>query len=169
MLKFIIFSRSFKSFQSFSWINHLNPWNVKHLKNPKSHNKRDTYKNLCLNSALSLQEIFLRNMRDKFPSFIEKRNNIYQMQGRMETTFTYANAEVTFSLVKLLKNTEISIFSTKLLSSFLLPIENIRKSWAKSLPWLFCRSCQTSLHARHAVKTVCSRNIRKVSNNQENL
>ena len=49
-------------------------------------------------------------------------------QGQIQTTFTYANAEVTFSVVKFLKNTGIPIFSTKLLSSFLLPIEKIRKS-----------------------------------------
>ena len=88
-------------------------------------------------------------------------------QGQIQTTFTYANAKVTFSVVKFLKNTRIPIFSTKLLSSFLLPIEKIRKSQAKDLPWLFCRSCRTSLHFRHAVKTVCSRNIRKLSNNQK--
>ena len=46
-------------------------------------------------------------------------------QGRMETTSTYANAEVTSSVVKSLKNTGIPIFSTKL-SSFLLLIEEIR-------------------------------------------
>ena len=47
-------------------------------------------------------------------------------QRRIQTTSTYANAEVTSSVVKLLKNTGIPIFSTKLLSSFLLPIEKIR-------------------------------------------
>ena len=45
-----------------------------------------------------------------------------------KTTSTYANAEATFSVVKLSKNTGIPIFSTKLLSSFHLPIEKIRKS-----------------------------------------
>ena len=49
-------------------------------------------------------------------------------QGWIQATSTYANAEVTFSVVKLLKNTGILIFSTKLLTSFLLPIEKIRKS-----------------------------------------
>ena len=46
----------------------------------------------------------------------------------IQTTSTYANAEVISSVVKLLKNTRIPIFSTKLLSSFILPIEKIRKS-----------------------------------------
>ena len=50
------------------------------------------------------------------------------MQGWTQTTSTYANAEATFSVVKLSKNTGIPIFSTKLLSSFHLPIEKIRKS-----------------------------------------
>ena len=54
--------------------------------------------------------------------------NIDRWQGRIQTTSTYANAEVISSVVKLLKNTGIPIFSTKLLSSFLLPIEEIRKS-----------------------------------------
>ena len=49
-------------------------------------------------------------------------------QERIQATSTYANAEVTISMVKLLKNTGLPIFSTKLLSSFLLPIEKIRKS-----------------------------------------
>ena len=127
------------------------------------------------------------------------------LQRRIQTTSTYVNAEVTFSVVKLFKNTVIPIFSTKSLSSFLLPIEKVRtvcnfqsmktpvelnsllseffcyitwfviknyklrKSQVKGLPWLFCRSCRTSLPARHAVKTVCSRNIRKLINNQENI
>ena len=41
-------------------------------------------------------------------------------QGQIQTTSTYANAEDTPSVVKLLKNTGIPILSTKLLSSFLL-------------------------------------------------
>ena len=36
----------------------------------------------------------------------------YCPQGQIQTTSTYANAEVTFSVVKLLKNTRIPIFST---------------------------------------------------------
>ena len=55
-------------------------------------------------------------------------NVLQTRQKRIQTTSTYANTEVTFSVVKLLKNTGIPIFSTKLLSSFLLPIEKFRKS-----------------------------------------
>ena len=61
-------------------------------------------------------------------SFIFCVNCVVIAQRWIQTTSTYANAEVTFSVVKLLKNTGIPIFSTKLLSSFLLPIEKIRKS-----------------------------------------
>ena len=41
-------------------------------------------------------------------------------QVQIQTTSPYANAEDTSSVVELLKNTGISIFYTKLLSSFLL-------------------------------------------------
>ena len=37
--------------------------------------------------------------------------------GRIQTVSTYANAEVTSALVKLLENTEIPMFFTKLFSS----------------------------------------------------
>ena len=33
--------------------------------------------------------------------------------------------------------------------------------------WLFCKSCWTTLYAHHAVKTVFSRNIQKLSNIQK--
>ena len=49
-------------------------------------------------------------------------------QGRIQNKSTYVSAEVTSAVVKLLKNTGIPIFSTKLFSSFLLPIEKIRTS-----------------------------------------
>ena len=45
--------------------------------------------------------------------------------------FTYANAKVTSALVKLLKNTGIPIFSTKLFYFFLLPIKKVRRFQAK--------------------------------------
>ena len=110
-----------------------------------------------------------KKKRRKCPKKCQKKKNAVKaklkinQQGRIQTTSTYANAEVTSSVVKLSKNTGILIFSTKLLSSFLLPIEEIRKFQPEGLPWLFCSSCRTSLHVRHAVKTVCSQNIRKPS------
>ena len=52
-------------------------------------------------------------------------------QGRIQTTSTYASAEVTSAVVKLLKNTGIPVFSYKLFYSFLLPIEKIETSLAK--------------------------------------
>ena len=90
-------------------------------------------------------------------------NRYMLYQGQIQATSTYAKAAVTSSMVKLLKNTGIPIVSTKLLSSFLLPIKKIRKSQAEGLPWLFRSSCPKSLHVRHAVKIFCSQNIRKLS------
>ena len=51
-------------------------------------------------------------------------------QGRIQTTSTYASAEVTFAVVKLLENTGIPVFSYKLFYSFLLSIEKIETSSA---------------------------------------
>ena len=59
---------------------------------------------------------------------IKRKSYQFCRQGRIQTISTYANAEVTTAVVKLLKNTRIPIFSTKLFSSFLLPIEKIRRS-----------------------------------------
>ena len=80
---------------------------------------------LSYSTILKIQPSELKLARNQ--TYFRKLMSISsQFQGQIQTTSTYANAEVTSSVVKLLKNTGIPIFSTKLLSSFLLPIEEIR-------------------------------------------
>ena len=52
-------------------------------------------------------------------------------QGRIQTTSTYASAEITSAVVRLLKNTGSPVFSYKLFYHFLMPIEKIETSSAK--------------------------------------
>ena len=53
-------------------------------------------------------------------------------QEWIKTTSTYASAEVTSAVVKLLQNTGIPVFPYKLFYSFLLPIKKIRTSLVKA-------------------------------------
>ena len=83
------------------------------------------------------------------------------IQGRIQTTSTYASAEATSGVVKLLKKIPEYPFSAA-----------DQKDWdvfGQGMPWLFCRTCRMSLHACHVVKTILPRNIRKFSNIQENI
>ena len=89
--------------------------------------------------------------------------------GRIQTTSTYASAEVTSAVIKLLKKHR----NTRSLLQIILFFSSAdRKDWNvfdQGMPWLFCKICRMSLHAYHAVKTVFPGNIRKFSNIRENL
>ena len=90
-------------------------------------------------------------------------------QGRIQTTSTYASAEVSSAVVKLLKKYRTTRFLLQIILFF---SSADRKDWnvfGQSMPRLFCKICRMSLHACHAVKTVFPGNIRKSSNIQENL
>ena len=56
-------------------------------------------------------------------------------RGRIQTTSTSASAEAISTVIKLLKNTGIPVFSYKLFYPFLLPIKKVRTSSVK-----VCRS-----------------------------
>ena len=90
-------------------------------------------------------------------------------QGRIQTTSTYASAEVTSAVVKLLKKYR----NTRFLPEIILLFSSAdRKAWnvfGQGMPWFFCKICRISLHDCHAVNTVFPGNIRKFSNIQENL
>ena len=75
-------------------------------------------------------------------------------QGRIQTTSTYASAEVTSAVVKLLKKYRNTRFLLQIILFF---SSADRKDWnvfGQGMPWLFCKICRMSLYACHAVKTV---------------
>ena len=114
-----------------------------------------------------LSPLFLL-MKRYFQKMLFGRNAQFSsVQRWIQTTSTYASAEVTSAVVKLLKNTGIPVFPYKLFFSFA-----NRKDWnvfGQGMPWLFCKICRMSLHACHAVKSAFPGNIQKFTNIQENL
>ena len=76
------------------------------------------------------------------------------VQGRIQTTSTYASAEVTSAVVKLLKNYRNTRFLLQIMLFFSSANQKDWNLFGQGMSWLFCKICRMSLHACHAVKTV---------------
>ena len=117
------------------------------------------------------------NMRKKINGYIDRELSrarpktffTIRYQGQIQTTSTYASAEVSSAVVKLLQKYRTTRFLLQIILFF---SSADRKDWnvfGQGMPRLFCKISQMSLHVCHAAKTVFPGNIRKFSNIYEDM
>ena len=101
-----------------------------------------------------LSPLFLLTKR-YFQKMLFGRNAQFpSVQRRIQTTSTYASAEVTSAVVKLLKNYRNTRFLLQIMLFFSSANQKDWNLFGQGMSWLFCKICRMSLHACHAVKTV---------------
>ena len=77
--------------------------------------------------------------------------NTGMRDGWIETTSTYASAEVTCAVVKLLKKYRNTRFFWEIILFFSCADRKDCNVFGQGMPWLLCKICRMSLHACHDI------------------